>query len=366
MRRASDGDRTTCGMSACSSCPSGRRRRADRFRAPRRRPGSLRARRHLRRRHGTFGDNDLRFATLSAPGSKFAARIWTAPSGASMRTTGSRVRGGYAVVDGRRVRACGEVVDDPQPRLSGRAPRGRARPPRDPARLLHAPRSCCTRGTCTYKGAIALCDTITPGEPAYAGESRPAEGGFGLTRTSPRTRELLGINNGIERTASIPRPTQIDRMYDAHTLPREGAREGALLEASSASTSIRARRSSHVSGSCTRKGLTSRRVLGGAVAGGAQVIPVGQGDGGLERIARDFRSAFRRASARAHVRRGPARTHLLRLRLLPRPVALRAVGLTQMYAPRYGALPVVTPVGGLHDTVERRGLARVARAPASW
>jgi starch synthase len=89
------------------------------------------------------------------------------------------------------------------------------------------------------------------------------------------------------------------------------------------------------------------------VARGGRILVVGQGDADLE--------ASLLAAAERH--RGRVAVRLAFDPPLSRrvyagsdfffvPSRFEPCGLTQMYAMRYGSIPIVTDVGGLHDTVE--------------
>jgi len=114
-------------------------------------------------------------------------------------------------------------------------------------------------------------------------------------------------------------------------------------------------------------------VLPALVDRGANVAFVGTGEPGLEQW---FRSLADRLPGRVAGRIGfdPALARRIYggADFLAVPSRDEPCGLTQLYAMRYGAIPVVTPVGGLRDTVEPADVARgqgtgvVAAAPDEW
>ena len=93
-------------------------------------------------------------------------------------------------------------------------------------------------------------------------------------------------------------------------------------------------------------------LLGEIVERGGRVVVVGQGEADLEarlvRAAHAFRGrvAVRLAFDPPLSRRVYAGADFFFV-----PSRFEPCGLTQMYAMRYGSLPIVTDVGGLHDTV---------------
>jgi starch synthase len=106
---------------------------------------------------------------------------------------------------------------------------------------------------------------------------------------------------------------------------------------------------------------------------GARLLFVGQGEGGLERALLDLASRFPgRVSTRIAFDPKLARRVFAGADFLMVPSRFEPCGLTQMYAMRYGAIPIVTPVGGLRDTVTPVDAARgvgtgiVARFEGGW
>jgi starch synthase len=114
-------------------------------------------------------------------------------------------------------------------------------------------------------------------------------------------------------------------------------------------------------------------VLPSIVERGARVAFVGTGEPDLERALQE--AAWRwpgRVATRIAFDPGLARRVFAGADFLAVPSRDEPCGLTQLYAMRYGAIPIVTPVGGLCDTVEpvdvahAKGTGVVAAAPDEW
>jgi starch synthase len=86
---------------------------------------------------------------------------------------------------------------------------------------------------------------------------------------------------------------------------------------------------------------------------GARVVLVGQGDADLEARLHAIAARFpRRVAARVAFDPALARRVYAGADFFCVPSRYEPCGLTQMYAMRYGAIPIVTAVGGLRDTVQ--------------
>jgi starch synthase len=86
---------------------------------------------------------------------------------------------------------------------------------------------------------------------------------------------------------------------------------------------------------------------------GARVALVGTGDPGLENALREAAERWPgRVASRIAFDPLLARRVFAGADFIVVPSRDEPCGLTQMYAMRYGAVPIVTPVGGLRDTVE--------------
>jgi starch synthase len=218
-------------------------------------------------------------------------------------------------------------------------------------------------------GAIRLADGVATVSPTYAREVVQPPHGFGLDALLAALGDrLVGIRNGIDvATWSPEADPHLVRCFDADHLRRKrDCREDLLDEVSWSGKGP-------VIGMVTRlteqKGidiaLQAARYLEGI---GARLVMLGAGDPALAAEAGALAAAqpdsvrFREGydDALSHRIFGGADLFLMPSRFEP-------CGLAQMQALAYGATPVVTDVGGLHDTVvdddrERgRGTGFVAR-----
>lgn len=228
-------------------------------------------------------------------------------------------------------------------------------------------------GTNPLSGAVALADRIVAVSPHYATEIVTPEGGFGLDEVlRQRSDDLVGILNGIDTDEWDPAADPlIAAPFSASSIEARTANRTALTE---------------------RVGFPDDGVVLGTVVTRlthqkgidllAPLVPLlaqipmrlailGSGDAGLAAHLRGLAAAHPDSlafvegydEALSHLMFAGGDLHLMPSRFEP-------CGLTQMQAMRYGAIPVVTTVGGLVDTVvdadlHRKGTGFVAGRTSS-
>ncbi len=205
------------------------------------------------------------------------------------------------------------------------------------------------------KAGLHYADRITTVSPGYAAEIQtPAFGwGFeGLLRH--RAGVLSGILNGIDTTVWNPAADPaIKAGYDVTSLDRRAANTVALRERMGLLPDPIAPLFGVISRLTDQKGMDLLLAcLPGMLADGGQLAVLGSGDPALEA---GFRRAAREAAGRVGVVIGydEALAHQMQAGIdaLLVPSRFEPCGLTQLCALRYGAVPVVSRVGGLADTV---------------
>jgi starch synthase len=316
---------------------------------------------------GTFADNGLRFAILSRGALAVAERAWGPVRGDE---------GGPDVIHAHDWHAALAVL---YPKLV-MSSAWRARPAVftihnlafqgtfDEAALagLGLPREAWTEGWVRHeervnlmKGAIELAERVTTVSRTYAREILEPESGYGLdAHLRYHAPKLVGIVNGIDTRAFDPATDPaLAHRYDAAG-ESAGKRKGkrALLaecgfDAGAADDD--APLFASVSRLSSQKGIDLvAAVVPSLVARGARVLFVGQGDGDLERTLLDLAAQFPgRVVTKLDFDPVLARRVFAGSDFLLVPSRYEPCGLTQLYAMRYGSIPIVTPVGGLKDTV---------------
>jgi starch synthase len=205
------------------------------------------------------------------------------------------------------------------------------------------------------KSGLALADAVTTVSPTYAAEIRTFDGGMGLHGLlRARAASLTGILNGIDTAVWDPATDALlPARYDADKLEGRAACKAALQARLGLEAAPDALLFGVISRLTWQKGMD---VLVSAVPTllecGAQLAVLGAGDRPLE------------GAITAAVAAHPGRVgcvigydedlaHLIQAGsdALLVPSRFEPCGLTQLCALRYGALPVVSRVGGLADTV---------------
>lgn len=205
------------------------------------------------------------------------------------------------------------------------------------------------------KGGLLFADRLTTVSPTYAREITRPEDGMGLDGLlRQRAGVLTGILNGIDDTVWNPATDPlIPAKFARGRLTRRPANKAALQKRMGLAEDPGALLAGVVSRMTTQKGLDliSARI-DDMVQAGIQLAVLGSGDPAMQR---DFAAAAERHAGAVGCVLGydEPLAHLIQAGsdALLVPSRFEPCGLTQMYALRYGTVPLVSRVGGLADTV---------------
>jgi starch synthase len=205
------------------------------------------------------------------------------------------------------------------------------------------------------KGGLSYADRITTVSPAYAREITGVENGMGLDGLlRHRVGVLSGILNGIDDTVWNPATDAlIPVRYGRSRIARRPGNKMALQRRMALDENPDALLIGVVSRLTSQKGLDMLvDQIDSLAAMGMQLAVLGSGDPDLEHA---FISAaeWHLGSVGCIIGYDEAVAHLVQAGsdALLVPSRFEPCGLTQLYALRYGAIPVVSRVGGLADSV---------------
>jgi len=206
------------------------------------------------------------------------------------------------------------------------------------------------------KAGLALSDKLTTVSPTYAHEIQSAPNGFGMEGLlSWRSNDLTGILNGADYAVWNPATDlHLAHRYDASQCPAGKALNKAVLqqemglpERPDAPLLVVVSRLSDQKGIDLLLGI-----MPAVLELGCQLAVLGSGDKRLEDA---FRTLAESRPDQVAVKIGFSEPLAHRMLaggdLLLMPSRFEPCGLTQIYALRYGTMPIVHRTGGLADTV---------------
>jgi starch synthase len=308
-------------------------------------------------RRGAFTDNPFRFAALASGALSVAERMW---NGALPDVVHAHDwHAALAILYARRTRGPAWSRVPTVLTIHNLAFQGVISP--SELDYLAIPRDAWEGGWIRHdgainlmKGGIEIADRVTTVSETYAREIQRWPHGYGLdAHLRWHSGKLVGIVNGIDCESFDPSSDgAIARRYGRVDA---GVGKRACKEALCAELGL--------GGDGPLIGVVSRlqwlkgidlllAILPALVERGARVAFVGTGEPDLEDALRN--AAWRwpgRVATRIAFDPMLARRIFAGSDFLAVPSRDEPCGLTQLYAMRYGAIPIVTPVGGLRDTV---------------
>jgi starch synthase len=205
------------------------------------------------------------------------------------------------------------------------------------------------------KGGILFADQVTTVSPTYSHEVRTPELGAGLDGVLRlMSHKFTGILNGIDVEEWDPATDPlIPAHYDADTLRDKARNKRALAKEAGLAYSGQRPIIGAVSRLVAQKGFQLLLpVLERLLAAGAQLAILGSGEPELEDVLTRVADAHPE-SCRVWIGFDNALAHRIYAGadMLLMPSIYEPCGLNQMYALRYGTIPIVRLTGGLADTV---------------
>jgi starch synthase len=204
------------------------------------------------------------------------------------------------------------------------------------------------------KAGLQFADAITTVSPTYAREIQQPELGFGLDGVlRSRARRLQGVLNGIDTAVWNPATDPlIPARYTARDLAPKAQNRAALRERCGLADSP-GPLFGFVGRLTAQKGLDL--VLQGSaylLSRGGQLVVLGKGDAALEEALQELARAHP-GQVHATVAFDETLAHWIEAGAdcFLMPSRFEPCGLNQMYSLAYGTPPLVTPTGGLADTV---------------
>jgi starch synthase len=205
-------------------------------------------------------------------------------------------------------------------------------------------------GLSSLKAGLVTADKITTVSNSYAAELMRPEFGMGLEGVIvARGADVVGILNGVD--AEIWSPDIEPLPYSVTSMKGKSAARAALCK--DLDLNVPGPLAILVSRLTAQKGIDLlAEVIPDFVAAGGGLAVLGSGDPGLEAVMRGLALKY---PQRVSVQIGYSEAFSHRLfsagDAVLVPSRFEPCGLTQMYGLRYGAVPVVSAVGGLADTV---------------